>query len=118
MIRRPPRATRPDTLFPYTPLFRSGQDQIGQRRPLRRNTPMDGVAEDGGGGDQTRRQGFFHRQPPFFAASLAALRARRPRAFSISSPSPPAISFRARSEERRVGKECVSTCRFRWSPYH
>src|SRR3546814_15939372 len=24
----------------------------------------------------------------------------------------------ARSEERRVGKACVSTCRFRWSPYH
>src|SRR3546814_7056656 len=23
-----------------------------------------------------------------------------------------------RSEERRVGKECVSTCRYRWSPYH
>src|SRR3546814_3885324 len=27
-----------------------------------------------------------------------------------------ALSFR--SEERRVGKECVSTCRSRWSPYH
>ena len=25
---------------------------------------------------------------------------------------------RARSEERRVGKECVSLCRSRWSPYH
>src|SRR3546814_7442005 len=23
-----------------------------------------------------------------------------------------------RSEERSVGKECVSTCRYRWSPYH
>src|SRR3546814_14506273 len=23
-----------------------------------------------------------------------------------------------RSEERRLGKECVSTCRYRWSPYH
>src|SRR3546814_8817129 len=33
-----------------------------------------------------------------------------------------AYMFRAasgmRSEERRVGKECVSTCRSRWSPYH
>src|SRR3546814_5207669 len=30
------------------------------------------------------------------------------------------IRFRVigRSEERRVGKECVSTCRSRWSPYH
>src|SRR3546814_4505824 len=27
------------------------------------------------------------------------------------------LSFK-RSEERRVGKECVSTCRSRWSPYH
>ena len=25
---------------------------------------------------------------------------------------------KTRSEERRVGKECVSTCRSRWSPYH
>src|SRR3546814_19904267 len=37
----------------------------------------------------------------------------------------PAVAFAARqpadmirSEERRVGKECVSTCRSRWSPYH
>src|SRR3546814_16941090 len=29
------------------------------------------------------------------------------------------VRFRQpRSEERRVGKECVSTCRSRWSPYH
>src|SRR3546814_14793265 len=28
------------------------------------------------------------------------------------------IPARGRSEERRVGKECVSTCRSRWSPYH
>src|SRR3546814_14596577 len=27
-------------------------------------------------------------------------------------------TFDSRSEERRVGKECVSTCRSRWSPYH
>src|SRR3546814_13449405 len=28
------------------------------------------------------------------------------------------IGRNGRSEERRVGKECVSTCRSRWSPYH
>src|SRR3546814_14422690 len=28
------------------------------------------------------------------------------------------MALRSRSEERRVGKECVSTCRSRWSPYH
>src|SRR3546814_14000639 len=31
-----------------------------------------------------------------------------------NAPPSPAL----RSEERRVGKECVSTCRSRWSPYH
>src|SRR3546814_20909291 len=32
---------------------------------------------------------------------------------------PKAVDMTAeRSEERRVGKECVSTCRSRWSPYH
>src|SRR3546814_20300934 len=30
----------------------------------------------------------------------------------------PADPHGARPEERRVGKECVSTCRSRWSPYH
>src|SRR3546814_3116748 len=28
------------------------------------------------------------------------------------------VDVDTRSEERRVGKECVSTCRSRWSPYH
>src|SRR3546814_19117640 len=28
------------------------------------------------------------------------------------------LRLRMRSEERRVGQECVSTCRSRWSPYH
>src|SRR3546814_17125531 len=31
---------------------------------------------------------------------------------------PCAIFALGRSEERRVGQECVSTCRSRWSPYH
>src|SRR3546814_10194655 len=31
---------------------------------------------------------------------------------------PTGTADNARSEERRVGKECVSTCRSRWSPYH
>src|SRR3546814_4790867 len=36
---------------------------------------------------------------------------------SEQRPRPTAASGE-RSEERRVGKECVSTCRSRWSPYH
>src|SRR3546814_9724167 len=36
-----------------------------------------------------------------------------------TTASPWVMSLMAsRSEERRVGKECVSTCRSRWSPYH
>src|SRR3546814_16086658 len=33
-------------------------------------------------------------------------------------PTPNRRGTSVRSEERRVGKECVSTCRSRWSPYH
>src|SRR3546814_5190081 len=33
-------------------------------------------------------------------------------------PAAPRATTPERSEERRVGKECVSTCRSRWSPYH
>src|SRR3546814_9958226 len=36
MIRRPPRSTRTDTLFPYTTLFRSRSDLRRLRRPLTR----------------------------------------------------------------------------------
>src|SRR3546814_3477254 len=45
MIRRPPRSTRTDTLFPYTTLFRShaarlvDDDPSGDRRPFRPPTP-------------------------------------------------------------------------------
>src|SRR3546814_19036470 len=36
------------------------------------------------------------------------------------SPLSPILAYYSyhRSEERRVGQECVSTCRSRWSPYH
>src|SRR3546814_14534927 len=46
-----------------------------------------------------------------FAAAVAAL----PDPFTDS---PGQAGNLLRSEERRVGKECVSTCRSRWSPYH
>src|SRR3546814_19490369 len=45
---------------------------------------------------------------PSAASSMVVTRPSK----SSSGPS------RSRSEERRVGKECVSTCRSRWSPYH
>src|SRR3546814_8985947 len=45
MIRRPPRSTRTDTLFPYTTLFRSSFAEIvcesGQQRSVRRQSPTE-----------------------------------------------------------------------------
>src|SRR3546814_10933444 len=37
---------------------------------------------------------------------------------AAQGPTISALSILCRSEERRVGKGCVSTCRSRWSPYH
>src|SRR3546814_13772921 len=45
-------------------------------------------------------------------------RLRRVSGLPVTLAPPPVIPAKARSEERRVGKEGVSTCRFRWSPYH
>src|SRR3546814_16330671 len=41
----------------------------------------------------------------------------RPSSETVSC-TPPSAVVSQRSEERRVGKECVSTCRSRWSQYH
>src|SRR3546814_782628 len=46
----------------------------------------------------------------------ASAKAKHTRIFA--SPLAKRLARDARSEERRVGKECVSTCRSRWSPYH
>src|SRR3546814_9649290 len=50
------------------------------------------------------------RESSLRASTLKSVRTRR------SVPSSQSIV--GRSEERRVGKECVSRCRSRWSPYH
>src|SRR3546814_5515355 len=62
------------------------------------------------------------RGPDVAARRLQALDAdAAPRRSPASTPPrrnrPACASGSARSEERRVGKECVSTCRSRWSPY-
>src|SRR3546814_2412037 len=57
MIRRPPRSTRPDTLFPYTTLFRSVHAE--QRRPAgtvdRQDRAGEGAAPEAGGVEPQRR---------------------------------------------------------------
>src|SRR3546814_15983718 len=97
MIRRPPRSTRTDTLFPYTTLFRSEKYEqytlcISARVPHRRTRLCEGIVRR-----FSVRRLPKHRQQRSPAGSCPASR---------------------RSEERRVGKECVSPCRSRWSPYH
>src|SRR3546814_14339161 len=62
----------------------------------------------GGGGVAHRCRSALHRARA--AAHGAVCAAKRGRNGSLED--------RVRSEERRVGKECVSTCRYRWSPYH
>src|SRR3546814_4946843 len=56
MIRRPPRSTRTDTLFPYTTLFRSARSPVAQERAaegpgrtgcLYRSSPSDDLLRDG-----------------------------------------------------------------------
>src|SRR3546814_20588059 len=51
-------------------------------------------------------------------AEVELLYVRTARGVQVATRSLPQLACRARSEERRVGKECVSTCRSRWSPYH
>src|SRR3546814_15599801 len=130
MIRRPPRSTRTDTLFPYTTLFRS---------PVRRRSAASRHrhAEDG-----HRYQGAKHSEILLLKVPGARIRLEAPAnpwpiykgRYTQRDERDPRKFLRAgvrlgrngrrgdgaarRSEERRVGKECVSTCRSRWSPYH
>src|SRR3546814_6916021 len=46
------------------------------------------------------------------------IKSHHQRIIAIVDPSERIFQIEHRSEERRVGKECVSTCRSRWSPYH
>src|SRR3546814_11540305 len=99
MIRLPPRSTRTDTLFPYTTLFRS----FGVRLPADYK-------------QNTRSYAAFGQVDWSFDPSLTlSLGARVIHDKKTINNITTCIQ---RSEERRVGKECVSTCRSRWSPYH
>src|SRR3546814_8240451 len=60
------------------------------------------------------------RMPPFSFLKRLWPRSERALTDSFAHPAEQMITpeIKRRSEERRVGKECVSTCRSRWSPYH
>src|SRR3546814_14706306 len=104
MILRPPRSTRTDTLFPYTTLFRSLADLPGQHEQTSIPAPSNIICRRGRDIGQCQTQ---------------LLKARFAHGTSpCSSVSDLSVKPNSRSEERRVGKECVSTCRSRWSPDH
>src|SRR3546814_14210576 len=71
MIRRPPRSTRTDTLFPYTTLFRSA-DPSAARRPHRLRYPA-AVAAAAATGDVVER---VHHRPAVHGLAAAGLRCR------------------------------------------
>src|SRR3546814_18415539 len=128
MIRRPPRSTRTDTLFPYTTLFRSlGGDRLTLRLDASPednrlniegslNAPADGLiaslagfdrpvaATLSGKGDWEAWQGSLSARSGDGRLADIAIAARDGN-FAVKG---------ARSEERRVGREWVSTSRYRW----
>src|SRR3546814_12390516 len=122
MIRRPPRSTRTDTLFPYTTLFRSGNavpTASGCQTAMRLNVPQTAAVHP-----DTRRLDFVRQVAALFDnfCQSATTMKCSPEKFHFHSM-PWSLKESVverhflRSEERRVGKECVSTCRSRWSQY-
>src|SRR3546814_12861674 len=103
MIRRTARSTRTDTLFPYTTLFRSG---VGAARQV----DDDGIV----GAAQRLEQGVDGVGIVLHLGGEVLLRRHDRQVLGELGRS--AGDEKARSEERRVGKESVSTCRYRWSP--
>src|SRR3546814_19409620 len=99
MLRLPPRSTRTDTRFPYTTLFQSHSGRAAFEKILR-VAHQPGIILLRNAVDARR------------AAPLDLIEQTRPRAVREEAVGA------TRSEERRAGKECVSTCRSRWSPYH
>src|SRR3546814_16554920 len=124
MIRRPPSSTRTDTLVPYTTLFRSAMASTlahELNQPITAvNNYVEGVRDMLPDADALIREALDD-------ASREALRAgdivHRLRDFVAHGEvgrnieDLPAL-IGERSEERRVGKECVRTCRYRGSPEH
>src|SRR3546814_20389933 len=109
MIRRPPRSTRTDTLFPYTTLFRSGIWDSQRRRDHGSHFRAD---EHQGGErllmEQVRRRGLIGRVLRSSAAWAGILTMANLACTGTARAD-------VRSEERRVGNEGVSTGISRWS---
>src|SRR3546814_18542763 len=108
MRRRPPRSTRTDTLFPDTTLFRSAVADA-----------VKAVADEIGATSAQVALAWVLANPAVASPLVGArtLRQLEDNIGALNVVLSEADKAR-RSEERRVGKECVSTCRSRWSTYH
>src|SRR3546814_19012336 len=107
MIRPPPRSTRTDTLFPYTTLFRSESAAL---RPAEAQSARTAHRFPGSAGKVHRARG-----PQEAETGRRDDDLRLPQLCAVWEKGP---GRSRRSEERRVGKECVSTCSSRWWTYH
>src|SRR3546814_12439497 len=114
MIRRPPRSTRTDTLFPTRRSSDLGE-RAHEKAGRQRGQDIAQLAAQ-----------LAHRHVTRFLLDLAGENAVARRLRRVLAPGnvtgEPCLDvvdgeICQRSEERRVGKECVSTCRSRWSPY-
>src|SRR3546814_14047702 len=118
MNRRPPRSTRTDTLFPFTTLVRSSAtagrrraDRAGGRSPPA-SAPSRRLLQIDDSGDRRDREAAGGQLAGPLCETLERDR------IGLPHGNGDAAGERDRSEERRVGKECVSTGRSRWAPYH
>src|SRR3546814_20729742 len=119
MIRRPPRSTRTDTLFPYTTLFRSAVDpEIGASYSAIAMV-QSYVDHDWAGAEASWRRDM--RLNPGSAnikmnlGSLLLMAGCPEEALDLLKQGL-ALDPLARSKERRVGKGCDSPCKTRWTP--
>src|SRR3546814_14463452 len=119
MIRRPPRSTRTDTLFPYTTLFRSAV--AARCAPNRQRCPGSRLRLTADGVRNRWRCGGRRPRAGALAGAAATPDARTSGGrhaewLGTVARRWPQSGRRRRSEERLVGKECVSTFRSRWYP--
>src|SRR3546814_18230229 len=125
MQRPPPRSTRTDTLFPYTTLVRSIRNDMHFKLAFRLRPGIApfgveiAVSEDVDIRGEAER-GSLTGASMFVLPRIDALADKLREAISLITCGcgrPGAAQFpEGRSDERRVGKECVRTCRSRWSP--
>src|SRR3546814_18757584 len=124
MFRRHSRSKLTGTRGPYTTVFRSTGDQPGQEHgggaePTVRSYSLGdrGLGRSGQGGHEECPQGQARgRTRAVRAPAQGSARSLRRGHAGASRPKKIAVPVGQRSEERRVGKECVSTWRSWWLP--